>query len=71
MAFKVPRVVFYLDRAHEYRWRLLARNGRIIADSAEGYKTMRAARHGWILLAENAYSAAMYTTMPSGKVYRL
>ena len=26
MAFKAPRVIFYLDNAHEYRWRLLARN---------------------------------------------
>lgn len=27
----------YLDRKKEYRWRLLAGNGQIIADSGEGY----------------------------------
>ena len=28
----------YKDKAKEYRWTLYARNGRIIADSSEGYK---------------------------------
>lgn len=28
----------YLDKIHEWRWRLVAENGKIIADSAEGYK---------------------------------
>lgn len=27
----------YIDQAGEYRWRLKSRNGRIVADSAEGY----------------------------------
>ena len=27
------------DRAGEYRWHVRARNGRIVADSGEGYKT--------------------------------
>jgi len=27
----------YRDKAGEYRWRLVARNGRIRADSGEGY----------------------------------
>lgn len=31
------RVVIFEDRAGEWRWRLVADNGRIIADSAEGY----------------------------------
>lgn len=29
----------YQDRKGEFRWRLVAKNGRIIADSAEGYDT--------------------------------
>jgi len=29
----------YKDSAVEYRWRLTAANGRIVADSGEGYKT--------------------------------
>ena len=33
MKFKI-----YRDVKDEYRWSLLARNGKIIADSGEGYK---------------------------------
>jgi uncharacterized protein YegP (UPF0339 family) len=29
----------YKDSASQYRWRLRARNGRIIADSGEGYRS--------------------------------
>lgn len=29
---------FYQDRKKEWRWRILARNGKIIADSGESYK---------------------------------
>lgn len=28
----------YRDKKHEWRWRLKSRNGKIIADSGEGYK---------------------------------
>lgn len=30
--------VFYIDSANEHRWRILSSNGRILADSGEGYK---------------------------------
>jgi uncharacterized protein YegP (UPF0339 family) len=30
--------VYYQDAKGEWRWRLVAANGRIIADSGEGYK---------------------------------
>jgi len=36
----------YTDDAGEWRWRLLARNGRIIADSAEGYSSRISALNG-------------------------
>ena len=29
----------YQDKKNEFRWRLKARNNRIMADSSEGYKT--------------------------------
>jgi len=32
------KFVIYRDKKREFRWQLLARNGRIIADSAESYK---------------------------------
>jgi len=37
------RFVFhvYVDAKGEYRWRLWAKNGRIVADSGEGYKQKR------------------------------
>ena len=28
----------YRDKKDEWRWRLVAENGKIVADSAEGYK---------------------------------
>ncbi len=42
----------YRDRALEWRWRLKAANGRIVADSGEGYSTQSNARRA----AENARS---------------
>lgn len=38
-----PKISFqtYPDHGGEWRWRALARNGRVVADSAEGYKTER------------------------------
>ena len=32
------KFVLYRDQAKEFRWRLVAGNGRIVADSGEGYK---------------------------------
>ncbi len=34
----------YEDAAGEWRWRLVARNGEIVADSGEGYATRQGAR---------------------------
>jgi uncharacterized protein len=31
-------VIVYEDEAGDFRWKLVARNGEIIADSAEGYR---------------------------------
>jgi uncharacterized protein YegP (UPF0339 family) len=36
---KTVKIVPYTDQAGEYRWRAVSRNGRIIADCAEGYTT--------------------------------
>lgn len=33
------KFIIYKDKKGEYRWTLKARNGRKIADSAEGYKS--------------------------------
>lgn len=44
---KRPRVEFYSDRQGQVRWRLVAANGRIVADSAEGYSDRHAAVRAW------------------------
>jgi uncharacterized protein YegP (UPF0339 family) len=31
----------YRDKKNEWRWRYIASNGRIMADSGEGYKNLR------------------------------
>ena len=44
------KVEFFKDKAGEYRWRLKATNGRIIADSAEGYKNQADCEAGFELV---------------------
>jgi len=39
-------VEVYRDAKDEWRWRLLADNGEIVADSAEGYKVEADCLHG-------------------------
>ena len=39
-----PRFQVYRDRKGEWRWRLLAANGRTIADSGEGYAQKQGAQ---------------------------
>lgn len=39
-----PRFIVYEDAAGLFRWRLLAANNRVIADSGEGYSRERDAR---------------------------
>lgn len=34
------RIQIYRDADDQYRWRMIATNGRIIADSAEAYKRL-------------------------------
>ena len=36
-AMKNPKVEVYRDKGGKWRWRARARNGHIVADSAEGY----------------------------------
>ena len=36
----------YLDKNNEWRWRLKAANGKILADSGEGYNSKQACKDG-------------------------
>lgn len=47
----------YKDRKDEYRWRLRARNGEIIADSNEGYSSKANCKHGIDLVKQQAANA--------------
>ena len=42
---KNPKVQVYQDRKSEWRWRLIAKNGRILADSGEGYNSKTVAKN--------------------------
>ena len=41
MKDRAPRFEVYRDAAGEWRWRLRAGNGRVVADGAEGYASRR------------------------------
>lgn len=41
-----PAFELYQDRADEWRWRLVAENGNVIADSGEGYASKQGAERG-------------------------
>lgn len=53
---KHPKFEIYLDKAGEYRFRLKATNGQIIAVS-EGYKAMAGCRNGVASVKKNAPDA--------------
>lgn len=39
LEFGRPHFELYKDRSGEFRWRFIASNGRIVADSGEGYSS--------------------------------
>ena len=49
----------YKDAQNEWRWRLLASNGKIIADSGEGYFNKDDCRHG-IDLVKSSTNVPVY-----------
>jgi uncharacterized protein YegP (UPF0339 family) len=47
---RTPKFEIYRDSKSEFRWRLKAPNGRIIAESGEGYKRKEACEDALELL---------------------
>jgi uncharacterized protein YegP (UPF0339 family) len=47
---RTAKIEMYVDKKGEWRWRFVARNGRIIADSGEGYKRYSGARKNFLSL---------------------
>ncbi|WP_266082016.1 HVO_2922 family protein [Haladaptatus caseinilyticus] len=52
-----PRFELYQDTADEWRWRLVATNGNIIADSGEGYTSKQGAKRGIQSVKKSASNA--------------
>lgn len=49
----------YQDSEQQYRWRLKASNGRIIADSGEGYHNLADCQHAIDLIKQHAAAATI------------
>jgi uncharacterized protein YegP (UPF0339 family) len=47
----------YQDNRKEYRWRLKAANGQVIATSGQGYKSKADCRHGIEIIQREAATA--------------
>jgi len=67
MNLKPPRnwkiqVQFYRDRKKLWRWRAIARNGRILADSGQGYKARDKCEHGSHVLQYGYTNCTMHPT---------
>ncbi|MFC6731131.1 MULTISPECIES: HVO_2922 family protein [unclassified Haladaptatus] len=58
MATRATFEVFQ-DNADQWRWRLVASNGNIIADSGEGYQTKQGVERGIESVKKNAASATV------------
>ena len=52
-----PRFNVYQNKAEEWRWRFIASNGKIIADSGEGYHNRADCVHGIELIKREAPEA--------------
>ena len=52
-----PKFEVYKDKAGEWRWRLRASNGKIIADSGEGYINKQDCEYGIGLVKKEAPDA--------------
>ncbi|RRJ32367.1 HVO_2922 family protein [Halocatena pleomorpha] len=52
-----PTFELYQDTIDEWRWRLIASNGKIIADSGGGYVSKQGAKRGIESVKNNAPSA--------------
>ena len=58
---------FFEDAGGEWRWRLVHRNGNVIATSGEGYRSDRSARRGMRSVRRNAPGAAVVWLEPEGE----
>ncbi len=50
----------YSDAKGEYRWRLKASNGQVVATGGQGYASERSAREGIASVKKNAAAAEVF-----------
>jgi uncharacterized protein YegP (UPF0339 family) len=53
----------YQDRKKEWRWRLIAKNGRIVADSGEGYTRRASAFRALHRFSDSVFDASCAVTL--------
>lgn len=58
---RLYRFELYRDRKREWRWRLRAVNGRVLADSGEGYRSRFSARRAISALRFGVQHAEVHT----------
>jgi uncharacterized protein YegP (UPF0339 family) len=51
---RMARLDVYKDSKGEWRWRVRAQNGKVMADSAEGYKARGSCRHAAMRILDPA-----------------
>jgi uncharacterized protein YegP (UPF0339 family) len=61
----------YRDGKQDYRWRLRARNSKIIADCGEGYESKEACAHGIELLRDWKGDLEIYQDKGGGHRWRI
>ena len=59
MADRKGKVEFYKDKKGEFRWRLKAPNGEMIANGGEGYKTSQSCENGYESVKKYAQDAVI------------
>lgn len=59
------RFQIYRDRQRQWRWRLIAMNGKTVADSAEGYRRRRGCLHGVQLVRDSVNAPLKGNVLPA------
>lgn len=62
--FWTMRLELYTDRRGKHRWRLRARNGRIVAESGQGYARRNGARHAFWTTITDTNDALVVKDLP-------
>lgn len=63
----VLRAQLYRDKSRAWRWRLKAANGRIVADSAEGYTRRADCLRAWVWVVAGVASLDVPVEIVTGE----